>query len=53
MTGKAGVFGCCVAASGRLIPHRAKSQRLKAEFEADIALRVMKYSAGESAKAGR
>lgn len=47
-----GAFGCCVAASGRLILHRVKTQRLKAEYEADIVLRVMKYSAGESAEAG-
>lgn len=29
-----------------------KTQRLRAEFEADIVLRVMKYSAGEAAKTG-
>lgn len=38
------------AAAERLIPHRVK--RLRAEFEADIVLRVMKYSAGEAAKTG-
>lgn len=52
MVGKAGLFGCCVTAAGRLIPHRVKTQRLKAWLEADIMLRVMKYSARESVKTG-
>lgn len=50
--GEESLFGCCVAAAERLIPHRVKTQRLRAEFEADIVLRVMKYSAGEAAKTG-
>lgn len=29
-----------------------KTQRLRAQFEADIVLRVMKYSAGEAAETG-